>query len=91
MRRAAKVDGNQQAIVDRLRQCCVSVEVIGKPVDLLVCSRGETMLIEVKNPDGKDTVTKEQAEFLARWPGKVFIVRTPDEAVRMVLGDKVMA
>lgn len=89
MRRAARVDANQQAIVDRLRECSVSVEIIGKPLDLLVCCRGETSLVECKTKDGD--LTKAQVEFLSRWPGKVFVVRTPDEAVRAVLGEGVMA
>jgi hypothetical protein len=91
MRRAAKVDANQAAIVDALRRCCVQVEPIGKPVDLLICHRGETALMEVKNPDGRDQLTKDQIEFMARWPGKVHVVRSVDEAIRCVLGDEVMA
>ena len=75
----------------RLRQCAVSVEIIGKPVDLLICCRGETSLMEVKNPDGKDTLTKDQVEFIARWPGVVHVVRSVDEAIRAVLGEKVLA
>jgi len=95
MRRAAKVDGTQQAIVERLRACSVSVEVIGKPVDLLVCCRGETSLMECKSErptseGGGHGLTKDQVEFLARWPGKVHIVKTPDEALRAVLGEAVM-
>src|SRR6188768_1866924 len=91
MRRAAKVDANQSAIVDALRRIGVQVEPIGKPVDLLVCHRGVTSLMEVKNPDGKDTLTKDQVEFMARWPGAVFVVRSVDDAMRAVLGEKVMA
>lgn len=87
MRRAAKVDANQPAIIDALKRCSVSVEVIGKPVDLLLCHRGETSLMEVKNPDGKDTLSKDQVEFIARWPGKVHVVRSVEEALQAVLGD----
>jgi hypothetical protein len=91
MRRAAKVDANQSAVIAALKAACVSVEVVGKPVDLLLCCRGVTSLMEVKNPDGKDQLTKDQVEFIARWPGQVHIARTPEEAVRMVLGAEVMA
>jgi hypothetical protein len=91
MRRAAKVDDNQAAIVDALRRCSVTVEIIGKPLDLLLCCRGETSLMEVKNPVGKDEFTKEQVEFIARWPGKIHVARTPEEAVSLVLGEKAMA
>jgi hypothetical protein len=79
MRRAAKVDANQKAIVERLRDCSVTVEIVGKPLDLLVCCRGETSLMEVKTADGG--FTKAQVEFIARWPGKIHVVRTEDEAL----------
>ena len=39
MRRAAKVDTVQQEIVDGLRAAGYRVEVIGRPVDLLIGSR----------------------------------------------------
>lgn len=103
MRRAAKIDDNQPAIVKALKDVGVASESIGKPLDLLVWSRaccphcngvlpdGKTELMEVKNPDGKDQFTKDQVEFIARWPGKILIARTNEEAVRLVLGEKVMA
>lgn len=91
MRRAANTDKNQTAIVEALRRLGVSVEIIRKPVDLLVWHRGEYSLMEVKNPDGFDRFTKEQAEFLSRWPGTVHIVRSEEEAIRAVLGEKVLA
>lgn len=96
MRRAARADKNQAAIVDALKRVGVSVEVIGKPVDLLLCCRGETSLMEVKNPertsdDPESRWTKAQVEFIARWPGKVHVARTPEEAVRLALGEEVMA
>ena len=91
MRRAARVDENQQAIVDALKRVGVSVEIIGKPVDLLICCRGETALLEVKNPDGGDRLTKDQVEFISRWPGKVHIAHSVEEALRLVLGPEAMA
>ena len=91
MRRAARVDNNQQAIVDALKRVGVSVEIIGKPVDLLICCRGETALLEVKNPDGGDRLTKDQVAFIARWPGRVIVAHSVDEALRLVLGREAMA
>lgn len=88
MRRAARVDVNQAEIVDALRKVGVSVEVIKLPVDLLVCHRGETSLMEVKTEDGG--FTKYQVEFLSRWPGKVFVVRSAEDAVAQILGPDVM-
>lgn len=91
MRRAAKVDANQAEIIKALKFAGVQVEVIGLPMDLLICHRGETALLEVKNADGRDRLTKAQVEFIQRWPGKIHIARSPEEAVRLVLGEKVMA
>ena len=103
MRRAAKIDDNQPAIVKALERAGVSVESIGKPVDLLFhnpharcphCNErlpdGKTGILEVKNPDGKDTITGDQAEFMASWSGPVPVVRTEEEALRAVLGEKVL-
>lgn len=86
MRRAAKVDATQGDIVAALRKIGCAVEYIKKPLDLLVCFRGVTALMEVKNYDGKDQLSKDQVEFIARWPGKVYIAHTADEAVRLVIG-----
>jgi hypothetical protein len=52
--------------------------------------------MEVKNPDRtsedpESRWTKAQAEFVARWPGKIHFARTPEEAVRLVLGSEAMA
>jgi hypothetical protein len=103
MRRAAKIDDNQPTIVKAMKDAGIASESIGKPLDLLLWSRawcphcngvlpdGKTELMEVKNPDGKDAYTKDQVEFIARWPGKIHIARSPEEAVRLVLGAKVMA
>lgn len=85
------MDANQQAIVDALRACSVKVYVLGKPLDLLVCCRGVTSLVEIKNPDGKDEFTADQVKFIEEWPGTIHVVRTPEEAVRAVLGEEVMA
>lgn len=89
MRRAARSDANQSEIVDALRKIGVSVEIIKLPLDLLICHKGETALMEVKTDEGG--FTKVQAEFLSRWPGKVFVVRSPEDAVAQVLGPVVMA
>lgn len=84
MRRAAKVDYTQDSIVRALRAVGVQVECIGKPVDLLICHRGETSLMECKSPGGR--FTRDQVEFIARWPGKLHVCHSADEAVRAVIG-----
>lgn len=90
MRRAARTDATQTEVIRTLRQLGVSVEVIGKPVDLLVCFRGETSLMEVKAPrarseGGGHGLTKDQVEFIARWPGKIHVVKSAGEAVEALM------
>lgn len=90
MRRADKPDANQGEIVKALRKIGAQVEIIGRPVDLLVCCRGRTFLIEVKNLDGRDRPTKDQVEFMVAWPGELHVVHSPDEAVAKAIGPEAM-
>lgn len=87
MRNAARTDANHLEICKALRQIGVAVEYLKLPLDLLICHKGETMLMEIKAEGGR--LTKDQVEFIARWPGKVHIVRSVDEAIRAVLGEGV--
>ncbi len=86
MRRAAKVDHNQGAIVDALRKAGIGVQSmasIGKGCpDLLACNADQVWVIEVKGPKG--TLTPDQVEWIANWRGPVHIVRTVDEALQLV-------
>jgi hypothetical protein len=50
--------------------------------------------MECKTPaseGGRDRLTKEQVDFIARWPGTVHVVRSPEEAVRVAVGERAMA
>ena len=84
MRRAARVDSNQAEVIDALKRVGVAVEIIGLPLDLLIHSRKGTALMEIKAEDGR--LTKQQVEFMARWPGPIHVVRTPAEAVEAAIG-----
>jgi hypothetical protein len=89
LRHAAKTDANQAEILKALRSIGISVEYIKLPVDLLVCDQqGKTALMEVKMPGAP--LTKDQVEFIARWPGTVHIVHSPEEAVAAVVGAEAM-
>ena len=88
MRHAARTDATQAEVVKALRAVGCSVVYIKLPLDLLVCHRNETMLVEVKEPNGRLTLVQEH--FLETWPGRVHIVRGPLEAVAAVLGEKAM-
>jgi hypothetical protein len=73
-RYALRVDDTQSSIVAALRAAGAIVDVIGKPVDLLVGANGKLMLMECKTPTGKKKprargYTGAQEDFLARWHG----------------------
>jgi len=88
MRHAARSDDSQPEVVKALRACGCRVVVIKLPLDLLVCCRGETLLVEVKEDGGR--LTKAQEEFISIWPGRIEIVRGPLDAVAKVLGAAAM-
>jgi hypothetical protein len=67
VRRAARVDATQAAIVSALRAAGCKVWVIGLPVDLLVGKAGRTVLVECKTKTGKYTPLQEA--FMADWTG----------------------
>ena len=67
MRYAARLDGNQAAIVEALRAAGCYVWVIGLPVDLLVGVGGKTALVEIKTAKGRHTAL--QADFMQHWKG----------------------
>lgn len=98
MRRAAKVDDTQAAIVAALRAAgcrVLSLAAMGNGCpDLLVYQPSDRFgpmsgnseglhLLEVKNLDGRGKkLTSEQMEFHAAWP--VTVVTNPAEALRAV-------
>jgi len=68
VRRAARVDANQDQVVSALRAAGAYVWIIGLPVDLLVGYKGHTVLMEVK--DGpKKRLTALQDTFFENWTG----------------------
>ena len=91
MRRAAKIDRNQPAIVSALRDVGASVQslaMIGAGVpDLMVAFRGVVFLLEVKDPaqiPSKRQLTPDQVEWHRRWGGKVHIVETIEDAFNVI-------
>ncbi|HXE82907.1 MAG TPA: hypothetical protein VN513_06225 [Gemmatimonadales bacterium] len=82
MRRAARVDATQAAIVDAFRRYGASVDVIGLPVDLAVGYRGRTVLVEVKTQTGK--LKPSQQAWLDAYRGAACVVRSEAEAVALV-------
>lgn len=87
MRRVGKVDANQAAIVQRLRQCAVKVEIlsdVGKGCPDILCGfRGVNVLLELKNGDktaSRQKLTADQVAWHQSWPGQVDVVSTFEEA-----------
>ena len=84
MRRAARIDANQEAVVIALRAAGAYVWIIGLPVDLLVGYKSHTFLVEIK--DGpKKRLTALQEAFFAKWSGGTLVrVDGHEAALRMI-------
>lgn len=90
MRRAAKVDANQEQVVAALRAVGATVQTlaaVGKGVpDLLVGFQGKTLLLEVKDgrrPPSERRLTEDQLTWHGAWRGgPVAIVDGVDAALR---------
>jgi len=85
---AKRVDANQGAVISALKAAGFEVEVLSKPVDLLVGAGGKWCLLEVKDgnkPKSAQQLTPAQEAFFvkyARFP--LFIVDSPAVAVAVV-------
>ena len=92
MRRAAKIDANQTAVVSALRAAGATVQslaAVGDGVpDLLVGYRGHTLLFEVKDgqkPPSQRRLTDDQQKWHAAWTGGTLcIVDGPEAALRAI-------
>lgn len=93
MRRAAKVDANQPAIVQALRNAGASVQSLaaigdGCP-DLLVGYASKTALLEIKDgskvPSARG-LTPDQLDWHANWHGGTLAVVMDVEGALRVLG-----
>jgi hypothetical protein len=95
MRKAARVDANQEQVVSVLRGYGASVQTlaaVGKGVpDLLVGYRGRNFLLEVKDgdkPASQTKLTPDQQDWHTAWRGdKPIVVYTPTDAVKAILAD----
>lgn len=91
MRRAAKVDANQEQIVSALRAAGATVQslaAIGKGVpDLLVAFRDGMHLLEVKDgakPPSARALTDDQVRWHSAWGCAVHVVHTPEQALAAI-------
>lgn len=81
-----RADNNQFAIVNKLRKIGASVTILsqvgdGCP-DLLVGFRGVNYLMEIKERSGK--LTTDQQVWHTYWNGQVAVVRSFDEAIKII-------
>ncbi len=92
MRRAARVDANQQQVVDAIRAIGATVHSLaalgnGCP-DLLVGYNGRTVLMEVKDgrkPPSETRLTDDQVKWHKSWTGSTLaIVYGPEGAVKLL-------
>jgi hypothetical protein len=84
MRYAAKVDKNQQVIVETLRAAGAYVWIIGLPVDLVVGFKSHTFLVEIKQ-NAKSRMTPIQRDFFENWCGGTLArIDSPDGALKMI-------
>ena len=84
IRRAARIDANQTAVVSALRAAGAYVWIIGLPVDLLVGYKGHTFLVEVKDGPRK-RLTALQQDFFDNWSGGTLArIDGPEAALRMI-------
>lgn len=89
MRRAAKTDDNQAAIVKALRAAGATVQSLGQVgdgcPDLLIGRRGKTLMLEVKDgakPPSARALTDAQVLWHRYWRGgPVEIVKSIDDAL----------
>ncbi|HEY9692231.1 MAG TPA: hypothetical protein V6D15_08510 [Oculatellaceae cyanobacterium] len=90
MRRAARVDANQQLVVRALRELGVSVQLlhtVGKGCpDLIVGHDRKNFLIELKDgskPPSKQKLTPDEIEWHRNWQGQVSVVASVEEALNI--------
>jgi Holliday junction resolvase len=88
VRRAAKIDANQTAIVEALRDrgaFVQSLAAVGRGCpDLLVGMRSRTILMEIKSRKSA-TLTKDQIEWANCWNGgPLWVVYTVEQALEIL-------
>jgi Holliday junction resolvase len=82
--RANRIDSNQPSIVEALEKRGATVQRLNKIKDgcpdILVGYWGDNFLMEIKTADG--TLTEDEREWIEKWNGNVFVVRTIEDALK---------
>lgn len=82
----ASTDGNQQVIVDVVRACGISCEIIRWPCDIACGYDGRTYLYEIKMPGKRKRTTDTQKRMDSTWRGHFKVVETAQEIVLDIRG-----
>lgn len=90
--RAAKIDANQNEIVNALRKAGCTVQIlssVGKGCpDILVASpTGYLVLMEIKDgnkPPSARKLTPDQVEWHSKWNSEIYIVLSAKQALEIV-------
>lgn len=92
---AKKTDTNHMLVVNALRKFGVFVVDTSRVgagfPDLLCVYRGVTVLLEVKDgtrPRSERKLTPAQQRFHERFPGRVAVAESPEDAIRIVTGQE---
>jgi len=85
-------DHNQKDIIAALKQIGATVADLsgagGGCPDLLIGYQGLSLLLEVKNTEGRNRVDPKQVKFHAEWRGgPIHVVRSPQEAIDVCAGE----
>ena len=91
MRRRARIDANQPAIVKALREAGASVLHLhelghGKP-DICVGWRGKNYLFEIKDPTkppNQRALTEDEKAVHLAWSGQIAVIETAEEAIKIL-------
>ena len=75
-----RTDSNAAELYDYARSLGLSVEVIGRPVDIIVGAFGRMVAVEVKRPKGK--LRPSQVAFQHRWRGPFLVWRDKADVER---------
>ncbi len=95
MRRAARIDGNQNEIVEALRKQGASVLITSQLkncFDILVGYDGINFIVEIKDgnkPKSQRKLTKGEEVFRDNWKGgKYYVIESVEEALDMLKKDR---
>ena len=91
MRRAARIDSNQNEIVEALRRCGASVLITSQLkncFDILVGYNGINYIVEIKDgnkPPSQRKLTKGEEAFRDSWKGgKYYIIESIEDAIDLL-------